>query len=301
MRLHCHQQRSQREYSFDVGNRRLSAGTQPCRAEITLRDAALNLLDGAIETLTHHRDDEAVHVARKAAKRLRAVLRLMQRCLGPIAYHRENARLRDAAKPLTLARDTSMLRSSLRTMPYRPVALRRGLDAEYQQQRADLESRGARAAVAKFQATRHWLAELKASDSEIGSAIAGVKKSYKAGRRALAQAQSKKDQALHEWRKQAKYLLNQLEVLRGVFNVEFRKLHRQAGRIGDILGTDHDLGILSSKLRLYDSSNHALARHIKKRRRKLQAQALQLGKKLYRRSPKRIETAVSASFARSRL
>jgi CHAD domain-containing protein len=281
-----------------VGDRPRTVGTAPRRAEITLRDAALNLLDGTIETLIYHRDDAAVHAARKAAKRLRALLRLMQQYLGPIAYHRQNGRVRDAAKPLTAARDSFVLRKSLRTMPHRPVALRRGLDAEYQQARAALENRGARAAVAKFIATRHWLAELTAFDSEIESAIAGVKKSYKAGRRAFAQAQSKDDQALHDWRKQAKYFLNQLELLRGVFNIEFGKLHRRADRIDAILGTDHDLGLLLSKLNLYDGNNRALARHIKKRRRKLQARALQLGKKLYRRSAKRIEAAFTASFGR---
>jgi CHAD domain-containing protein len=268
------------------------------RRRITLRDAGLNLLDAAIASLIHHRDDQAVHAVRKAAKRFRALLRLMRRSLGPIAYRRQNRRVRDAAKPLTAARDAFMLRKSLQTMPERPMALRRGLDAEYRQERAALDSRGARAAIAKFLSTRDWLAELTASDSEIESAIAGLKKSYKAGRRAFARAQSQDDQALHEWRKQAKYFLNQLELLRDVFNVESIKLHRRADRIAEILGTDHDLGLLLSKLRRYGGNSRALARHIKKQRRKLQALAFQLGKKLYRRPAKRIETAFTAALRR---
>jgi len=254
----------------------------------SLHDAALNLLDGAIETLISSQDDEAVHAARKAAKRLRALLRLMQRCWGPLAYRRENERVRDAAKPLTAVRDAFMLRKSLRSMPIRPVALRRGLEAEYHQERSALQSRGARAAIAKFLSTREHLAALPASHSEIASAIAGVRKSYKAGRSACAQAKSRDDQALHEWRKQAKYLLNQLELLHVVFNVEFKTLHRRAYQLAEILGTDHDLGVLLSKLRFYNANNRALAMHLKKRRRKLQARALRLGKKLYRRPAKRI-------------
>ena len=262
----------------------------------SLHDAGLNLLDGAIETLTSSQDDEAVHAVRKAAKRLRALLRLLQRCMGPLAYRRENGRVRDAAKPLTAVRDAFILRKSLRSMPNCPVALRRGLDAEYHQERNALQIDGARAAIAQFLAIRQQLAQLPPSHAEIASAIAGVKKSYKAGRSACAQAKSRDDQALHEWRKQAKYLLNQLELLRDVFNVDFKKLHRRADRLADILGTDHDLGVLLSKLRFYNANNRSLVKRLKKRRHKLQAQAFRLGKKLYRRPTKRFAAALMASL-----
>jgi CHAD domain-containing protein len=262
----------------------------------SLHDAGLNLLDGAIETLTSSQDDEAVHAVRKTTKRLRALLRLMQRCMGPLAYRRENGRVRDAAKPLTAVRDAFISRKSLRGMPKCPLALRRGLDAEYHRERNALETQGARTAIAQFLAIRERLAELPASNSEVASAIAGVRKSYKAGRSARAQAKPRDDQALHEWRKQAKYLLNQLELLRVVFNVEFKKLHRRADRLADILGTDHDLGVLLSKLRFYDANNRSLVKHLKKRRHRLQAQAFRLGKKLYRRPPKRFATALRASL-----
>jgi CHAD domain-containing protein len=262
----------------------------------SLHDAGLNLLDSAIETLTSSQNDEAVHAVRKAAKRLRALLRLLQRCMGPLAYRRENGRVRDAAKPLTAVRDAFILRKSLRSMPNCPVALRRGLDAEYHQERNALQIDGARAAIAQFLAIRQQLAELPPSHAEIASAIAGVRKSYKAGRRACAQAKSRDDQALHAWRKQAKYLLNQLELLHVVFNVEFKTLHRRADRLADILGTDHDLGILLSKLRFYNAKNRSLVKRLKTRRHKLQEQAFRLGKKLYRRSTKRFAAALMASL-----
>ena len=178
----------------------------------SLHDAGLKLLDGAVETLTSSRDDEAVHAARKAAKRYRA----------------------------------------------------------------------------------------PASHSEVASAVAGARKSYKAGRSACAQAKSRDDLALHEWRKQAKYLLNQLELLRAVFNVDFKKLHRRADRLADILGTDHDLGVLLSKLPFYDANSQSLVKHLKKRRHKLQARPFRVGKKLYRRSAKRFATDLRARLGGAR-
>src|SRR5262249_2675480 len=53
--------------------------------------------------------DEAVHAARKALKRARALLRLLRDALGSRVYRRENARLRDAARPLTAVRDARIL------------------------------------------------------------------------------------------------------------------------------------------------------------------------------------------------
>src|SRR5687767_2710807 len=45
-------------------------------------------------------DDEAVHRARKTLKRARANLRVLRPVMGERAYARENAALRDAARPL---------------------------------------------------------------------------------------------------------------------------------------------------------------------------------------------------------
>ena len=261
-----------------------------------LHHAALSLLDGTIETLTSSRSDESVHAARKAAKRIRAALRLMRDSLGRRAYRRENGRVRDAAKPLTAVRDAFILRKHLRSISARSLALHQELDAEYHRQRDAVESQGWLESVARFQATRAQLAAAPALPSEGKSAIAGVRKSYKAGRNACARARSGRDRALHEWRKQTKYLLNQLELLHAVFNVELKKLHRRADELADVLGDDHDLGVLLSKARRYDATNRRLAKHIKRRRRKLQARALQLGHKLYRRSAKRIRTLLAAKL-----
>jgi predicted NBD/HSP70 family sugar kinase len=59
-------------------------------------------------------------------------------------------------------------------------------------------------------------------NSEVLSATVGVRRIFRGGRKAFANARSKDDQALHEWRKQARYLLNQLDILTAVFNVDLR-------------------------------------------------------------------------------
>jgi CHAD domain-containing protein len=265
----------------------------------SLHHAVLVLLDGTIETLGSAQDDEAVHAARKACKRIRAALRLLRECLGPSVYRRENRNVRDAAKPLTGVRDAFMLRRVLRTLPARPAILQRALDSEYRGERQALERRGARAALKQLMATRGRLVELPAVDSEAASVIAGVKRIYKEGRRASSEARSREDRALHEWRKQAKYLVNQLELLEIVFDVEFKRLHRHAQRLAETLGDDHDLGVLTNEMRRHEEDEPSLSKQIEKRRAKLQAGAFRLGKRVYRHSAKHLETRLRARLSKS--
>jgi CHAD domain-containing protein len=266
----------------------------------SLHDATLSLIDGAIETLSSRHDDAAVHAARKAAKRIRAALRLMRGCLGAAAYHRENRRVRDAAKPLAAVRDAFMLRRILRKMPSRSSALEGGLKLEYRRERQAFSGQGLQVALVQLRATRQHLVELRPMAPEAASAVEGVGNTYRAGRKALVKAKSLDDGALHEWCKQAKYLLNELEILRAVFGVDLRKLRRRADRLAVILGDDHDLSVLSVKLRRYDVTAPRLAKHVEKLRRRLHRRAEKQGKKLYRLPAKAIKATIAAHFLKPR-
>jgi CHAD domain-containing protein len=266
----------------------------------SLHDAVLTLLDGAIETLRTDQDDEAVHAARKTCKRVRAGLRLLRECLGPDAYRRENRNVRDAAKPLAAVRDALILRAMSKTLSARSAILRRGLDSEYRRERHALERRGARTALEQLMATRERLIGLPAVDSEAASVIAGVGRIYRAGHKAFRKARSRDDQALHEWRKQAKYLLNQLELLETVFGTRFKKLCRHVDRLAETLGDDHDLDVLSGKMRRHEVDEPSLTKRISKRRSKLQARAFRLGKHVYGDSAKHLEAKLRTRLTTSR-
>src|SRR4051794_25639542 len=68
---------------------------------------------GALARLGGEVPEEAVHDARKRLKRLRALVRLARGALGARAAHRENARFREAARPLSEARDAEILIQTL--------------------------------------------------------------------------------------------------------------------------------------------------------------------------------------------
>jgi CHAD domain-containing protein len=263
------------------------------RPVYSLHDAALALLDDAIAALKLDRSDEVVHAARKGAKQVRAALRLMRLSIGVDAYHRENRRVRDAAKPLTPVRDAFMLRHTLNHMPQRPAKMRRAFEADHEKQRRTLEGKGWRVAVSKLQQTRHALNSLPLTAAEVASAIDGVERVYKAGRLAFREARSRTDNALHEWRKQAKYLLNQIELIRALFGVKMKSLHLRTEALASVLGDDHDLAVFTTQLEAQSERSPALEKVIKRRRHRLQAQAFRIGKEVYRHSPSR----VSAQFA----
>ena len=269
-------------------------GAPDARRNHSLHDATLSLLDRAIDALASEQSDEAVHTARKATKRIRAALRLLRGSLGPGKYHRENRGVRDAARPLTAIRDTFMLQRTLRSMTGAPPSVERGLQAEYRRERREFKRQGLRDALAHLKAARRNLSEFSPVAPESASAAEGLGNTYRAGRKALAKAKSNDDRALHEWRKQAKYLLNELELLRAVFGLDAKRLRRRADRLAAILGDDHDLGVLSGKLRGYRAAAPSLVKQIAKRRLSLRRRAAQQGEKLYRDPAQRVEARIAA-------
>ena len=98
-----------------------------------LRRMAVGQLDTAIEALEGHGGGSAerrVHEARKALKRLRALLRLVRGELGEPVYASEVAVVRAAGKRLARARDADVLLSTLDDLVERnpkQLARRRGV------------------------------------------------------------------------------------------------------------------------------------------------------------------------------
>jgi CHAD domain-containing protein len=224
----------------------------------------------------------------------------MRLSIGVDIYHRENRRIRNAAKPLTSLRDAFMLRHTLNHMPQRPTKLRRTFEADHERQRKALEKKGWRVAVTELQQTRNALSSLPLAASEVASAIDGVERVYKAGRLAFREARSRTDDALHEWRKQAKYLLNQIELICALFNVKMKGLHLRTETLASALGDDHDLAVFVTQLEAQSEGIPALDKVIKRRRHRLQAQALRIGKEVYRHSPSHMAAQVAHRLSRVR-
>jgi CHAD domain-containing protein len=243
--------------------------------------------------------DERIHSVRKNFKRVRAVVRLVRYAIGDTAYHRENESFRDAARPLSEVRDAKVLIEALdkleklsrredKAAPFGPV--RKTLEKRQSQVRERITvekntfSDTANVIDKATKRLREW-GHFSTGWKEIAK---GIKFVYRSGRRAFDEVKANPSiENLHEWRKQAKYLRHQLELLAPSSPKVVGKLVAQAEKLADILGEDHDLAVLHSIVN--DESKHSscevLCELIGHRRGKLQADAIPQGELLYRQRP----------------
>ncbi len=198
-----------------------------------LRRIALAQLDIAIDALQE--DDsgrslqERVHEARKALKRLRALLRVLRARLGEIAYERESAALRDAGKRLAQARDAAVLLSTLDALLERQpgkLARSRGVQRLRAQLQLERNAAGERAmsdgatrasALHELRVLRVRVGDWELSDaSSVETVTDALGKLYGNGRRRMRRARrAKRDlsgRKLHEWRKRVKDLRYTAEI-----------------------------------------------------------------------------------------
>jgi len=291
---------------------------------------ALELLSGedAIAPGEH-----AVHETRKALKRLRALLRLLEHELGSTAFERENATLRDVARHLSAARDAAVMLGTLdglierhpRRLGQRRGALelrRRLLAEQASAQRLTLSDPAARAEVlGQLHAFRWRVAAWSLYDRDgIALIEADLTRLYRQGRRRyrdVARGRGDRMIAMHEWRKRVKDLRYAAEMLGRVdpdgtrrSGGRVRTLARSADELGELLGEEHDLAIFAERIRAGSRQDRSEPWHtgsgtrdtllelIARRRRELRRQALRRGRRLYGEPPRRFTRAVRAAHAR---
>jgi CHAD domain-containing protein len=241
--------------------------------------------------------DTDIHEARKQLKKARAALRLLRGSIGEIVYRRENVALRNAARPLGVARDSRVLVSALEALVGRRKStkldkFRRLLRQEQTQSRRALtktliaKQRTVLRAVMKR--SERW--RMQGDDRVvIGD---GLRRSYRRGRKRLALAMDSRDtELLHDWRKQVKYLWHQLQILQPLLPGRSRALASRCHKLSEILGDDHDLAVLRRKIASHAQAFERtqdldeLLRRLDRRRVQLQDKAFALGSQLFGDKP----------------
>jgi CHAD domain-containing protein len=250
------------------------------------------------------RDNEAVHETRKCFKKIRAALRLVREELGDDVYHEENWFFRDAARPLTEVRDAEMLVETFDKLarqlgdPIEPGAVakvRVALLAHQQDVTRRVLGEDRALAGVTAAATR---ALTRAPDWRIdgdgwAALEGGLRRVYRTGHRALSLAADDPSVAnLHEWRKQAKYLWHQLQLLEPAWTGSEHELGDQVHELSQLLGDDHDLAVVRQTLAA-DPVTYGGHRVLKdmfavvdRQRQELERQAFALGRLLYKDPPK---------------
>lgn len=272
----------------------------PANPAYALLQAAL---DDTLRRMTAKRlTDASVHETRKSIKRARAALRLLRPGMDAADYQTENVTLRDAGRTLSPLRDAKSLLEAFEAFASRhatPLSavdiapLRRALRARRARARrtfadtpGELHS-GIQLVEACRQRTRRQ--DLARIEPEL--LVDGLRRIYRKARKTFAEARTtQSSQALHEWRKQVKYLRTASMALGAAGANYLQKIAEGAKRLADLLGDDHDLYALRTALRDADvdaPTAETMNALIVSRRAKLQARAIDRGSRLFDTKSKR--------------
>jgi CHAD domain-containing protein len=292
---------------------RLERGEDPAAG---VRRIARGQIDGAVDELRSDGDvGEAVHEVRKSFKRVRALVRLARDELGDEAYRRENAMFRDAGRELSGARDAKVMLETLDGLtrghreelgPGAFAGLRDALAAEARDAHArlDEDATTVESTLATLAAARARVATWPLREGAGLEILApGFRRSYRRGRRALRAAlRETTTENLHELRKRTKDTWHAAQVCRAAAPRGMKKLARRAHDLSDLIGDDHDLAVLAEAAQaraaaLRPGEGQLLEALVERRRAPLQRDALRLGRRVYRRKPRKVARGLAGAAA----
>jgi hypothetical protein len=177
------------------------------------------------------------------------------------------------------------------------IALERLLDVERADERAAAMLQPVRKAVGSSSLGARPEAEV---------VVAGVRRVYEQGRKALAKAEKERTTtSFHDWRKRVKYLWYHSRLLRLRAGQGAAALTDRLERLSRQLGEEHDLAVLGAQLR----SDRTLTRSVEhrelllglvaQRRSDLRETALALGRLLYARKPREVASRLERQWSKS--
>ncbi|HEX7832505.1 MAG TPA: CHAD domain-containing protein [Thermoanaerobaculia bacterium] len=186
--------------------------------------------------------EERVHDARKRFKETRALLRLIRKPLAD-QFAIENAWFRDVGRELAASRDAEAVIEALDELELpRAVATRiRNKLRAAQQQHPPLEPIIAKV-LDQLVVAQARIALWPALDDSFDTLAAGLRLTYRLGRRAMKSAKTPDE--LHEWRKRVKEHWYHAQLLRDVWPAMLKPYANVMQDLSRALGDHHDLHVL---------------------------------------------------------
>ena len=248
--------------------------------------------------------DKHIHEARKATKRLRALVALVRRDLGDEGYALENQCYRGAGQRLSGLRDATVLVETLdrlveslgEDVPKSRFAQVRAWLVERRDRvygQADSSGRAVQEVIAELVQARERLEHWNLQRPGWGGIRVGVQRIYARGRRDFAAAYAlPSDEAFHDWRKQVKYLWYHIQILEHIWPPVMQSLAEELDQLGELLGQDHDLAVLRTTVLAEfpragaTATLLALERRIGEVRARKQSEARLLGERIYLERPR---------------
>jgi len=263
----------------------------------------------ALSQLTEQGNSQgkAVHQARKRFKMIRALLRLVQGKLGRQTYQQENSCFRNAGRLLSEMRDAQVRLETLEKLAESTdsapsdafAAVRQALTEQYAAVRGHVNQQSPVEEVTPIlKAAQERVKEWPLTQDDWSALRHGFKRAYKRGYKNFTTAfDEPTTENFHEWRKAVKDLWYHLRILQAIWPDLLKEMIDQTGDLSDLLGDDHDLGVLhlfvDEQHGVSETGREAMAELIERRRAQLQQSARLLGERIYAEKPsafiKRIE------------
>lgn len=242
---------------------------------------------------------EAVHELRKRFKEIRALLRLVRDNIGEENYKEANIFYRDLGRYIADIRDAKahlemidLLKQKYDSKLYKNafqhtekvfIEQLETIEAEMNLKRKLLSIKGS------LKEKSNIFNSLPIEANSFEDIEKSLLRVYKRGYRGLANVKKEPSpNNLHEWRKRAKYMMYQLDVLKIIWPDMLHTMEGEFHKLSDILGNDHDLTNLLKKLeRLsYNEEELELIKALANNERlELEKKAINLGEKLYAENP----------------
>lgn len=287
-------------------------------ADESVREAivrcAREQLDHAVGELSEGIDDDpvgAVHSARKAVKKERSLLRLARGATPPKQRRYENRALRDAARGLSGMRDADVMIEKMAKLSdrfagqlperaFEAIAEQLERDRDAERDRPSSSTRATRA-VDELAAVRRRIDDWQLTQSGWSAIESGLLRAFRDGRDAFARARRERSlDTWHTWRKRVKDLWYQERLLAAACGPAISGHAKDAHRLADLLGDDHDLGVLRQTVtrdhRAAPVDLDAVIALIDHRREELQTEAIHVGERVYAEKPKAFRRRMRRSW-----
>jgi CHAD domain-containing protein len=270
-----------------------------------VRAVAYERANHALQALHETASDDpatAVHDVRKDAKKLRALLRLLQPALDPKLRRGENRAIASIARSLSGSRDAAVLAKQAGDL--REHAVGQAPESTFSAVHEALAQAASGGDTELGQAIPGAVADLEALVDRIGAwpldnlrartLVAGLERTDARGRDELGRVRRAPADAaqLHEWRKRVKDIWYQQRLLRDAWPRVLKAQAAELDTLGELLGDDHDLAVLREQLTAPGGVGAGLAvdlepvlAAIDARRTHLQRRALKIGTRVYAEKP----------------
>lgn len=280
-----------------------------------IRRIAAEQIDSALEKLNGKAAarDEAVHEARKCIKKLRALLRLVEKELGEV-FETENTRLRDAGRVLSAFRDAATMVQTFDEVREKrgkelstegADAIRAGLLAHKSRSerrdnlKAVLESTAKELRAAKSRSKRWPL-----QNDGFGAIAGGVKRAFRRGRKAMDEAhRNPSPETFHAWRRRVKDHWYHVRLLNKVWPEVMDGYEASLKSLEDKLGMDHNLNVLADKLKsepeffATPEQIEAAVNAIAGLQKELQQESREIGLRVYAEKPRALARRLEAYWS----